>query len=136
MLDKYKRIRYIRDYVQAKEQEISEHNASREITEDDLLNGRHLTNLGTFRAYLDAYLHNHPSIREDMTFLIRQLEPTPNGLPMQIYVFADTTAWAEYEGIQSDVFDHILAILPEFDLAVFQAPAGRDFRTLRAPQRS
>jgi miniconductance mechanosensitive channel len=136
MLDKYKRIRYIRDYVQAKEQEISEHNASQEITEDDLLNGRHLTNLGTFRAYLDAYLHNHPSIREDMTFLIRQLEPTPNGLPMQIYVFADTTAWAEYEGIQSDVFDHILAILPEFDLAVFQAPAGRDFRTLRAPQRS
>ncbi len=131
MLDKYKRIRYIRDYIQQKEEEISQHNASQDVTEDDLLNGRHLTNLGTFRAYLSAYLHNHPRIHEDMTFLVRQLDPTDRGLPMQIYVFTTTTAWAEYEGIQSDIFDHILAILPEFDLSVYQAPSGLDLRKLQ-----
>ncbi len=130
MLDRYKKIRYIKQYVEDKETEIAEHNASMDVSEDDLLNGRHLTNLGTFRAYLIAYLKNHPKIKQDMTFLVRQLAPTENGVPMQIYVFADTTVWAEYEGIQADIFDHVLAILPEFDLRVFQAPSGVDFRRL------
>jgi miniconductance mechanosensitive channel len=128
MLEKYKKIRYIREYIERKEREVAEHNAQLEVTEDDLLNGRHLTNLGTLRAYLAAYLHNHPRIHKDMTFLVRQLAPTEHGLPMEIYVFTTTTAWAEYEGIQSDIFDHVLAILPEFDLRVHQTPTGRDLR--------
>ncbi|MFP4356271.1 MAG: mechanosensitive ion channel family protein [Phycisphaerae bacterium] len=130
MLERFKRIQYIRGYLDAKEAEIAEHNARCNVSEDDLLNGRHLTNLGTFRAYLVAWLKNHPKIRQDLTFLIRQLAPTESGLPMQIYVFTDTTVWAEYEGIQADIFDHVLAILPEFDLRVYQAPAGTDFRQL------
>ena len=93
------------------------------------LNGRQLTNLGTFRAYVGAYLRNHPMIHQEMTFLVRHLAPTEHGLPIEIYVFSRDQVWSNYEGIQADIFDHILAIAPAFDLRIYQRPAGSDVRT-------
>jgi miniconductance mechanosensitive channel len=90
-----------------------------------------MTNVGTFRAYLVAYLRNHPTVRQDMTLLVRQLDPTPLGLPIEIYCFAADTAWAKYEAIQADIFDHVLAVAPEFDLRIFQSPGGADLDRLR-----
>jgi miniconductance mechanosensitive channel len=88
-----------------------------------------MTNLGTFRAYIEEYLHNHPHIhQEGMTFLVRQLEPGPKGVPLEIYVFTKTTEWVAYEQIQANIFDHLLASVPLFDLRVFQEPTGMDFR--------
>jgi miniconductance mechanosensitive channel len=87
-----------------------------------------MTNIGTFRAYVKAYLDNHPMINKEMTFLIRQLAPTEHGLPIEIYVFSKDQEWENYEDIQSNIFDHILAVVPEFDLRVFQDPSGLDFR--------
>ena len=89
-----------------------------------------MTNVGTFRAYIIAYLKNHPKIHQDMTFLVRQLAPTEHGLPIEVYVFSNDIVWAHYEAIQADIFDHILAVIPEFDLRVFQDPSGNDFRAL------
>jgi len=91
-----------------------------------------MTNIGTFRAYVVAYLQHHPMINQDMTFLVRQLQPTQYGLPIEIYVFSKDQVWANYEGIQADIFDHILAVVPEFDLRVYQNPTGADFRMLNA----
>jgi miniconductance mechanosensitive channel len=89
-----------------------------------------MTNVGTFRAYVDAYLRNHPQIHKDMTFLVRQLAPGEHGLPLEIYVFTTDTRWANYEAIQANIFDHLLAALPEFGLRVYQSPSGADFRSL------
>lgn len=101
------------------------------INSNELVNGRRLTNLGTFREYIKAYLKNRKDIRSDLTFLIRQLPPGPNGLPIEIYVFANTIAWVEYEEIQADIFDHLLAVVPEFELKMFQTPTGFDIRELK-----
>jgi len=130
MLAKFRKFRYISDYIDTKMKEISEHNAATEVDESELVNGRHLTNIGTFRAYVAAYLRNHPKIHQDMTFLIRHLEPTAHGLPIQIYVFSNDQIWANYEAIQADIFDHLLAVVPEFGLRVFQNPTGADFQRL------
>ena len=89
------------------------------------LNGRHMTNIGLFRAYVENYLRQHPCVDPTMTFLVRQLQPTQTGLPLEIYVFANTTNWNAYEAIQADVFDHLLAAIPEFGLKVFQSPSGQ-----------
>ena len=89
-----------------------------------------MTNLGTFRAYLVEYLRRHPKIRQDMTFLVRQLDPTPDGIPLEIYVFTNDVKWANYESIQADIFDHILAAIPEFGLRVYQRPSGHDLVAL------
>ena len=94
------------------------------------MNGRALTNIGTFRAYIQAYLRNNSNIHKDMTFLVRQLSPGPNGVPIEIYVFSNDTDWINYESIQADIFDHLLAAIKEFDLRVFQNPTGNDFKKL------
>ena len=120
----------LKDYIIKKQKEISEYNKSLKLEEGDVTNGRKMTNLGTFRKYLEEYLHHHPMIHKDMTFLVRHLQPTDRGLPLEIYVFSKDQAWANYEAIQADIFDHILAILPEFDLRVFQNPTGNDFNKL------
>jgi len=130
MLARFKRIKHISEYIDKKLVEIGEHNRSVGIDESDLINGRHLTNLGTFRAYVVAYLRNHPQVHQGMTFLVRHLQPTETGLPIEIYVFSSDQAWANYEAIQADIFDHILAVVPEFELRVFQNPTGADFRAL------
>ncbi|WNH50593.1 MULTISPECIES: mechanosensitive ion channel family protein [Stenotrophomonas] len=109
------------DYLREKQAELSEWNTGLEAKGVNAVNARRVTNLGTFRAYVERYLRQHPGIHTDMTLLVRQLQPTTEGLPLELYCFTRTTAWAGYEGIQSDVFDHLLAILPAFGLRVFQA---------------
>ncbi len=109
------------DYLREKQAELSDWNTGLEAKGVNAVNARRVTNLGTFRAYVERYLRQHPGIHTDMTLLVRQLQPTTEGLPLELYCFTRTTAWAGYEGIQSDVFDHLLAILPAFGLRVFQA---------------
>lgn len=130
MLERYAKIRYISEYIQKKKDELARYNDEQKVDNSSLANGRRMTNVGTFRAYITAYLQNHPKIHQDMTFLVRQLQPTEHGLPIEIYVFANDIAWDKYEGIQADIFDHILAVVAEFDLRVFQDPSGADFRSL------
>ena len=100
------------------------------------MNARRLTNIGTFRAYVVEYLRQNPKIHKGMTFLVRQLQPTPKGLPLEVYIFSNVTGWVDYEGVQADIFDHLLAALPEFGLMVFQEPAGSDIADLAAASRS
>ena len=126
LLEKFKRFELLKDYLQSKLDEVNTYNKTTQTDLSVLVNGRRLTNIGTFRAYIVAYLKKHPAIRQDRTFLIRQLEPCDNGLPIEIYIFTDTTVWAEYEAIQSDIFDHLLAVIPEFDLAPFQNSTGKE----------
>ncbi len=130
MIERFKKIQSISDYVERKLEEVSAYNRERQIDESLMVNGRHLTNVGTFRAYLEHYLRNHAKVHPDMTFLVRQLDPTEHGLPIEIYVFSTDQAWANYEAIQADIFDHVLAVLPLFDLRPFQAPTGSDVRAL------
>jgi len=132
MLARFRKFQYISDYIDRKIEEISEHNTATRLDESEIVNGRHLTNIGTFRAYVAAYLRNHPKIHQEMTFLIRHLEPTPHGLPIQIYVFSNDQVWANYEAIQADIFDHLLAVVPQFELRVFQNPTGADFQKLQS----
>jgi len=132
MLEKFKKVQYISDYIEEKQKELEEYNSSIKADLSVMVNGRHLTNLGTFRAYITSYIRNHPMIKQDDIILIRQLQPCENGLPIEIYAFSSDYSWVGYEGIQSDIFDHILAIVPEFELRVFQNPSGRDFRKITA----
>jgi miniconductance mechanosensitive channel len=115
------------DYLARKQAEIDAHNEKLRASGQDPVNARNVTNLGTFRAYVEAYLRAHPRIHhKGMTLMVRQLQPEPTGLPLQLYCFTTTTVWTEYEGIQADIFDHLFAILPEFGLRVFQQPTGSD----------
>ncbi len=127
MLNRFEKFLLIRDYVKEKEKEIREFNKSKNISEEDIISGRRQTNVGIFRKYLEVYLGQHPKISKDFTFLVRQLHPTSQGLPIEVYVFCNDTAWVNYEAIQSDIFDHVFAVIPEFDLKVFQEPTGADF---------
>ena len=120
----------LKDYIAAKRELLEEYNAPFADDPAAIVNARRLTNVGTFRAYIAAYLRSRPDIRQDMTFLVRQLSPTPEGLPLEIYVFTNDTRWAYYEGIQSDVFDHILSVVSEFGLQVYQRPSGHDLGSL------
>lgn len=130
MLDKFSKISDVNNYVVNTQKELETYNIEKDIDNSILVNGRRQTNLGVFRAYLRGYLQNHPYINENMTFLIRQLQPTEKGLPMEIYVFSKLQEWSKYEDLQSDIFDHVLAVIPEFDLKVFQNPTGDDFSKL------
>jgi miniconductance mechanosensitive channel len=125
-LDRFEKFAVLRDYIRGKRAELAAANSGGDS--GVVVNSRNLTNIGTFRAYVAGYLRSHPKIHEGMTFLIRQLAPTEKGLPLEIYVFSNDIAWVAYEGIQSDIFDHLLAAVPEFGLRVFQHPSGADFR--------
>ncbi|MDF1575940.1 MAG: mechanosensitive ion channel [Bacteroidales bacterium] len=129
-IEKLGNFHLLKDYISSKQKEIAEYNKSLKLEEGVVTNGRKMTNLGTFRKYLEEYLLQHPKIHKDMTFLVRHLQPTDKGLPLEIYVFSRDQAWAKYEALQADIFDHILAILPEFDLRIFQNPTGQDFHKL------
>ena len=117
----------LRDYMRLKTRELADYNAQHVTDTSIVANARRLTNIGTFRAYVVEYLRQHPRINHDMTLMVRQLDPTPNGVPLQIYAFSNDVRWVPYEGIQSDIFDHIMAIIPEFGLRLYQNPSGRDF---------
>jgi miniconductance mechanosensitive channel len=129
-LKKFAEISLLRDYVKNRQEEIEKYNRENEVDTSLLINGRRQTNIGIFRAYIIAYLKNHPKIHQDMTFLVRHLTPGENGLPIEIYVFSNDQVWARYETIQADIFDHLLASLPTFDLRIFQNPTGYDYRRL------
>ncbi len=128
MLKRFSQYRNIANYIQDKKTEISQYNQGIPMDTAALVNGRHLTNLGTFRAYVEAYLRANTEIHQEMTFLIRQLQPTEKGLPLEVYVFSKDTRWVQYEDIQSDIFDHIFAVIPLFDLAVFQETSGQNYK--------
>ncbi|MBG85003.1 MAG: mechanosensitive ion channel protein MscS [Phycisphaerae bacterium] len=129
MLDKWGRIKLLEPYLQRKQSEILEWNKEQGVDSGEDFNARRQTNIGAFRAYIEAYLRNHPKIHQtDFTFLVRQLQPTSEGLPVEVYVFTNDNRWVEYEGIQSDIFDHLLAVVPYFDLEVHELPSGSDVR--------
>lgn len=129
MLERFREIEHISEYLSEKEMAIESANETLSSEHaQNRVNGRRLTNIGTFRAYIEAYLRNHPDINQDMTLLVRQMEPTGKGLPIQVYCFSSIKEWAAYESIQADIFDHLFAVAPEFGLRVFQEPSGSDFR--------
>ena len=121
----------MQDYIQDKLLDINNYNNDKKINNEvNIINGRSLTNIGTFRAYIRAYLRNNSSIHKDMTFLVRQLTPSSSGIPIEIYVFSNDIDRINYESIQGDIFDHLLAAIKEFDLRVFQNPTGNDFKSI------
>lgn len=124
MLERFKKFQLVSQYIIDKEKEIEEYNKSNNIDDSNLVNGRRQTNIGIFRAYLNAYLANCPYINKDMTFMVRQLSPTENGVPIQIYAFSSNKAWISYENIQSDIFDHVFAVVTMFDLKIYQKPSS------------
>ena len=128
LLSSLKNIDLLKSYFDKKDHEIEDHNTGKSHSHS--ANIRKLTNLGSFRAYLEHFLDDHPFITKDMTFLVRQLPPNEKGLPIEIYVFSSEQRWAYYEAIQADIFDHVIAVLPEFDLKIFQNPTGADFNNL------
>jgi len=130
MIEKFKKVKYLKKYIETKEKELKDYNTKQDIDDSVLINGRRMTNVGTFRKYIENYLKDHPLIHNNMTFLVRQLQPNEKGLPIEIYVFSKDQEWANYESIQSDIFDHILALVNEFDLRIFQHPTGEDFQQL------
>jgi miniconductance mechanosensitive channel len=123
---RYSRFALLKDYMAQKCAELAEYNARFAHDPSVVPNARRFTNIGTLRAYIVAYLRSHPKVHQELTFLIRQLAPTPEGVPIEIYVFTNDTRWAEYEAIQADIFDHVLSMVPEFGLRVYQRPSGHD----------
>lgn len=131
MLTRFREIEHISGYLDSKEQEIQEVNSTIDQARlKNRVNGRRLTNIGTFRAYIERYLQAHPEINQEMTLLVRQLATTGRGIPIEIYCFSANKEWNAYEGIQADIFDHLHAVAPEFDLRIFQEPTGNDFQQL------
>jgi len=120
----------LKDYVNHKNNELKSHNNNLKSNLDILVNGRRMTNLGTFRAYIESYLKSHAKIHENMTLLVRQLKPGNIGIPIEIYCFTNDTNWNNYEAIQADIFDHLLAVIPQFGLRVYQNPSSNDFKKL------
>jgi miniconductance mechanosensitive channel len=128
MIRRFEKFDLLDDYIRARQKEVGEYNQTHCIDTSEVINGRRLTNLGTFRAYLKEYLKRHQKLHQNMTLLVRHLAPTPTGIPIEIYAFTSDIAWANYEDIQADIFDHILSVIPEFNLRVFQNPTGSDIR--------
>ena len=126
MLEKFSKIEYLKDYIHSTQKELEEYNAARKVDNSIMVNGRRQTNIGIFRAYLLNYLSDHPDINEKMTFMVRQLQPSEKGLPIEIYVFSKQKEWEKYESLQSDIFDHVLSVIPEFGLRIFQNRTGDD----------
>ena len=131
MLAKYRKIQLLKDYIDNTEKVVELYNKEHHIDNSILLNGRRQTNLGVFRAYLNSYLKSLPTINQELTCMVRQLQPTETGIPLELYFFSAIKDWVPYEEVQADVFDHVLAIIPEFGLRVFQNPSGEDVRELR-----
>ena len=132
-LARYSKVDYIKEYLESKRIELEQYNADHANAQESLVNGRRITNIGTFRAYIVAYLENHPQINKKLTVLVRQLAPSEAGLPIEIYAFSSEKICIKYEAIQADIFDHLFAVANEFDLRVFQKPSGSDFAQITKP---
>ncbi|MGJ8731535.1 MAG: mechanosensitive ion channel family protein [Cellulophaga sp.] len=127
-IQKYKKISLITDYITGRQETITEYNKSNNIDKSILINGRNLTNIGLFRKYTDTYLKNHSAINKDMMVMVRQLAPTPQGIPLEVYAFSSDKRWENYEYIMSDIFDHLLAAITYFDLELFELPSSTNFK--------
>ena len=127
-VDNLKKIQLITSYLTNRQEDIDNYNTEKGADKEWLINGRNLTNLGVFRKYIDSYLNNHSAINKDMMIMARQLEPTPQGIPLEIYAFSSDKRWENYEYIMSDIFDHLIAALPYFDLEIFELPSGTSFK--------
>ena len=132
-IQRFARFVLLKGYIADKVAELQTSNAKHVDDDACVANARRLTNLGTYRAYLQRYLAQHPGVNQELTCMVRHLAPTPQGLPVEIYCFSNRTEWAVYEGIQADIFDHVLAIAPEFGLQIYQQPSGADLRQALAP---
>lgn len=130
-VDVLRKSNLLNSYIEQRLAEVERYNTEHDLDLSSPLNGRRLTNIGTFRAYLAAYLKTHPRIHQQMIMMVRQLEATSEGVPIQVYAFTNTTAWVEYEGIQADLFDHVLAVMPVFGLRLYQSPTGNDIRQIK-----
>ncbi|SEL12275.1 miniconductance mechanosensitive channel [Parapedobacter koreensis] len=130
-IERLKKIQLLKSYIEDRQAEINQYNEQTHADRSMPVNGRNMTNVGLFRQYINRYAQNHPQIRQDMTLLVRQLQPTAHGLPIELYMFTADTRWAIYEGIMSDIFDHLLAAIKYFELEIFEAPASDDIRSLR-----
>jgi miniconductance mechanosensitive channel len=131
-IERFEKFGLLHDYIQKKKEELNTYNETVGTQDEPLVNQRHLTNIGTFRAYVRNYLRNHPKIHDSMTLIVRQLQPDATGLPIEIYCFSNDINWTNFESIQADIFDHIYAIVPEFGLRIYQQPAGADLAALSA----
>jgi miniconductance mechanosensitive channel len=130
MLERYSQYRDVADYVKRTESELEKYNEENNIEPAIMINGHRQTNIGVFRAYLTAYLKDNPNLHQDFSLMVRQLQPTDTGLPLEIYAFSKEQDWEKFEDIQSDIFDHVLAGIKFFDLQLFQSPSGNDFQLL------
>ncbi|ALO16937.1 Miniconductance mechanosensitive channel [Salinivirga cyanobacteriivorans] len=126
LLDNLQRVHRLTDYIEKRRKEVEEYNKSQGVDQSIMANGRRMTNIGVFRKYIEEYLKHHPMINKDMTFLIRQLQTTEKGVPIEIYVFSKEKEWVKFESIQADIFDHLLAAINEFELSLYQNPSGND----------
>ena len=124
MLEKFKKIAYLKEYIHSTEEQIALYNQEYGYDNSMLVNGRRQTNIGVFRAYLEEYLRRHPEVNHNMTAMVRQLQPTEKGIPVELYFFISNKNWVDYENIQSDIFDHVMAIVPQFGLRIFQYPTS------------
>ena len=129
-VDKLKKIELISSYIETRQADIEAYNLQNEINKELAINGRNLTNIGVFRKYIDSYLENHSAINENMMIMVRQMDPTPQGIPIQIYAFSSDKRWLNYEYIMSDIFDHSLAAVPFFDLELFELPNSSSFNKI------
>jgi miniconductance mechanosensitive channel len=125
-LEAYKKIHLLRNYIEKKEKDINTHNNTHNIDKSLAINGRNLTNLGLFRKYLTAYLENYPGLNKDMLLMVRHLQPTEKGIPIEVYAFSKDKRWLNYEYIMSDIFDHVLASVKYFDLEIYEMPSGKN----------
>jgi miniconductance mechanosensitive channel len=130
LLEKLKRIHLVKDYIETRSKEIETFNKKLDFDTSMPVNGRRMTNLGIFRHYLEFYLKKNPNINTDAIHMVRHLQPTERGIPVEIYCFSREKAWVIYEGVQADLFDHVLASISQFELKVFQNPSGDDFQKL------
>ncbi|MFT4522512.1 MAG: miniconductance mechanosensitive channel [Bacteroidia bacterium] len=130
LLDKFQKIKLISEYVIQRKEEIKAYNATHKIDTSILVNGRNMTNIGVFKVYIEKYLEVNPNINKEMMIMVRQLPPTEVGQPLEVYAFSMNKEWKIYENNMSDIFDHLLAVVPYFDLQIFESPSGSDFRKL------
>ncbi len=130
MLARFEKIHYLKDYIKTRKKEIDEYNKKHNFDPSSPVNGRRMTNLGTFRRYITNYLANHPLVIQDQIYMVRQLQPNEKGLPLEVYCFAKTVEWVNYENIQADIFDHILSVISFFDLKIYQYPTSEMSVTL------
>jgi miniconductance mechanosensitive channel len=126
-LEKYKNIELVKPYLIHREKDNDSYNKKNNVDKTLLINGKNQTNLGVFRKYIDAYLHENPAVNKDMFLMVRHLEPTDRGIPIEVYCFSSDIKWVNYEHIQADIFDHLLASASYFDLEIYELPSGKDF---------